>query len=103
MQECTQARVNMIIGCIKCQELILDQKTLCVNKLKVFGLGFISFIWRHPRLVSETGTVALEQAGAQANQFTSAIDRAGNITNFTENRAGKETQKRLVLKLLCLS
>ena len=29
------------------------------------------------------------QAGTQANQFASAIDSAGNITNFTENRAGK--------------
>ena len=76
---------------------------MCVNKLKVFGLGFISIVWRHPWLVSETGAIALEQAGAQANQFASTIDCAGNITNFTENRAGKETQKRLVLKFLCLS
>ena len=29
------------------------------------------------------------QAGTQANQLASAIDRAGNITNFTENRASK--------------
>ena len=27
------------------------------------------------------------QVGTQANQFASTINRAGNITNFTENRA----------------
>ena len=41
------------------------------------------------RLVNETRAIALVQAGTQANQFASAIDRADNITNFTENRAGK--------------
>ena len=60
------------------------------------------------RFVNETRVTELVQAGTQANQFACAIDRAGNITNFTENRAGKsfffsETQKRLVLKFLCLS
>ena len=40
-------------------------------------------------LVNETRAIALVQAGTQANQFASAIDSAGNITNFTENRAGK--------------
>ena len=59
-------------------------------------------------LVNETRTIALMKAGAQANQFASAIDRASNITNFTENRACKfpfflKTQNRLVLKFLCLS
>ena len=29
------------------------------------------------------------QAGIQTNQFTSGIDHAGNITNFTKNCAGK--------------
>ena len=33
--------------------------------------------------------LALVQSGTLANQFASAIDFAGNITNFTENRAGK--------------
>ena len=29
------------------------------------------------------------QAGTQADQFVSTIDRTGNITNFAENCAGK--------------
>ena len=41
------------------------------------------------RLVTETCTIVLMQAGMQANQFASAIDCAGNITNFTENCAEK--------------
>ena len=53
-------------------------------------------------LVNETRAIALMQAGTQTNQLTSAIDRAGSITNFTENRASKsffflKTQKRHVL------
>ena len=41
------------------------------------------------RLVNETRAIALVQTGTQANQLASAIDRTGNITNFTENRASK--------------
>ena len=41
------------------------------------------------RLVNETRTIVLAQAGMQANQFASVIDHAGNITNFTENHTGK--------------
>ena len=41
------------------------------------------------RLVNETRAVALVQAGTQANQLASAIDRTDNITNFTENQASK--------------
>ena len=41
------------------------------------------------RLVSKTCAIALMQAGMQANQLASAIDRVGNITNFPENRANK--------------
>ena len=41
------------------------------------------------RLVNETCTIMLMQVGMQANQFASAIDCAGNITNFTENCTGK--------------
>ena len=33
--------------------------------------------------------IALMQARMQANQLANAIDRAGNITNFTENCASK--------------
>ena len=33
--------------------------------------------------------IALVQGGMQANQIASTIDRAGNITNFTNNRMGK--------------
>ena len=53
-------------------------------------------------LVNETCTILLVQAGMQANQLTSAIDCAGNITNFTESHTGKrffllKTQKRHVV------
>ena len=41
------------------------------------------------RLVNETRTIVLMQAGVQANQFPSAIDYAGNITDLNENCAGK--------------
>ena len=40
------------------------------------------------RLVNETRAIGME-ASTQANQLASAIDRAGNITNFTENGASK--------------
>ena len=43
------------------------------------------------RLASETRAIALVRAGTQANQFASAIDCAGNITNFTRNHAGKSS------------
>ena len=49
---------------------------------------YIIYIYIY-RLVSETCTIALMQADRQVNQFASGIDHAGNITNFTENRAGK--------------
>ena len=58
------------------------------------------------RLVSETRAIALVQTGTQTNQFASAIDRANNITNFAENRAGNsfffslKIQRRPVLKFL---
>ena len=41
------------------------------------------------RLVNETCAIVLVQAGTQANQFASAIDRTSNKTNFTENRVCK--------------
>ena len=53
------------------------------------------------RLVSETCTIMLVQAGMQANQFASTIDCAGNITNFTENRAGKSFFFSEDLKEIC--
>ena len=53
------------------------------------------------RLVNETCTIVLVQAGTQTNQIASAIDCAGNIINFTEDHAGKnfflKIQKRLAL------
>ena len=60
----------------------------------------VAFKW--VSLVSETHTIGLEQAGKQANQLASAIDRAGNITNFTANCASEsffflKTQKRRVI------
>ena len=36
------------------------------------------------RLVNETCAFAIVQAGTQTNQLASAIDHAGNITNFTK-------------------
>ena len=41
------------------------------------------------RLANETCTIALMYAGTQANQLTSMIDHAGNITNFTKNCGSK--------------
>ena len=41
------------------------------------------------RLVNETHAIALVQAGSQANQLASAIDRIGSMTNFTKNHASK--------------
>ena len=41
------------------------------------------------RLVNDTRTIALVQAGMQANQFASTIDRTSNKTNFTKNCACK--------------
>ena len=43
----------------------------------------------YSRVVNETHTIVLVQAGTQANQFASVNDCAGNITNFTENCSGK--------------
>ena len=39
--------------------------------------------------VNETRAIAIVRAGMQANQLVRASDRAGNITNFTENGASK--------------
>ena len=55
------------------------------KKFAAFGHRFIKYI----RLVNETHAIALVQAGTQTNQFASAIDCAGYITNFPENCAGK--------------
>ena len=57
------------------------------------------------RLVNETRSIALVQAGTQANQIVKTIDRAGNIINFPENHADKnflfsEDSKETVLKFL---
>ena len=41
------------------------------------------------RLVNKTCAIALMQASTQANHLARSIDRAGNITNFTENHASK--------------
>ena len=41
------------------------------------------------RLVNETRTIPLVQAGMQTNQFASMIDCAGNTIHFTENCATK--------------
>ena len=49
----------------------------------------ITHLLPYNRLVNETRAITLVQAGTQANQFASVIDCAGNITNFTENHAGK--------------
>ena len=41
------------------------------------------------RLVNQICAIALVQAGTQVNQLASAIDCAGNITNFTKNCTSK--------------
>ena len=43
------------------------------------------------RLVNGTCVITLVQAGMQANQFASTIDRACNITNFVENCTSKSS------------
>ena len=48
----------------------------------------LNFAFKGP-LVNETCAITFVQAGTQANRLASTIDRAGNITNFTENRASK--------------
>ena len=53
------------------------------------------------RLVIETRVIALAQAGTQASQFASAIDRAGNITNFTKNHVSKSFFFRDDSKEIC--
>ena len=73
--------------------MIIDKKTLTL----IHTVANVNIC----RLVNETRAIALVEAGTQANQFASAIDRVSKIT-FTENRAGKsffflKTQKRLVL------
>ena len=55
------------------------------------------------RLVNETRTIVLAQAGMQANQFASVIDHADNITNFTENHTGKSFFFPQDSKIMCSS
>ena len=61
--------------------MIIDKKTLTL----IHTVANVNIC----RLVNETRAIALVEAGTQANQFASAIDRVSNIT-FTENRAGKK-------------
>ena len=53
------------------------------------------------RLFNEARAIALVQTGTQATQLTTAINRAGNITNFTENRASKSFFFSQDLKATC--
>ena len=53
------------------------------------GLKCVSSCGAWSRLVNENHAIVLTQAGTQANQFASAVDCTGNITNFNENHAGK--------------
>ena len=53
----------------------------------MFILLNFAFTWLS--LVNETRTIELVQVGKQKNQLASAIDRACNITSFTENCASK--------------
>ena len=59
------------------------------------------------RLVNETCAILLVQAGMQENQFASAIDCTGNITNFTENRASRSSffseDSKETFPLICVS
>ena len=65
--------------------IIFDLKKLEI-KLTIFTISHVNSQYM---LVNETRALALVQEGTQTNQFTSAIDRTGNITKFTENRAEK--------------
>ena len=62
-------------------------------KWKFSGLPLILAIFQISNsclwLVNEGCTITLVLAGMQVDQFPSVIDCAGNITNFTENCAGK--------------
>ena len=51
--------------------------------IKLVVLLNFAFKWR---LVNETRAIALMQAGMQANQLASAIDRPGNITDFLKTQ-----------------
>ena len=105
MQPFSPAYGRIIIGFLLL--FSLSVVSMC-SYMCVYCQHLITFI---VRLVNETRTFVLMQASMQVNQFASVIDCAGNITNFTENHAGKtffffffqKTQKRLVLKCLCLS
>ena len=74
----------------------------------VIHLFFESSLGKVYRLVNKIRAIALVQGGTQANQFASTIDRAGNITKFTENRGGKsffflKLKRDLILNFFCLS
>ena len=49
----------------------------------------LNFAFKWLRLVSETCTIRLVQAGKQANQLASMIGPPGNTTNFTKNCVSK--------------
>ena len=61
------------------------------------NIVLLNFVFKC-RLVNETRAIALVQTRMQANQLASAIDHAGNVTNFPENRASKSSFFFLRLK-----
>ena len=90
----TENHITKVITTRWTTYVIIDKKTLTLI-LTVANVNIC-------RPANEACAIALVETGTQANQFASAIDRASNITTFTENRAGKsffflKTQKRLVL------
>ena len=83
MQPFSPAYGRIIIGFLLL--FSLSVVSMC-SYMCVYCQHLITFI---VRLVNETRTFVLMQAGMQVNQFASVIECAGNITNFTENHAGK--------------
>ena len=68
----------------------------------------LNFAFKWLKIVNETCTIGLVQAGKQANQLASTIDCACNITSFTENSTSKSffffsRLKRDVIFNFCVS
>ena len=67
----------------------LPRKKYYLEILKKIHPGKLHYQSLIIRLVKKTRTIALVQAGMQADQFARSIDCSGNITHFTENHTGR--------------
>ena len=63
--------------------------TLTTTFDRHFTIEDFTEMGQNTRIINETLVIVLVQARTQANQYASVIDHADNITNFTENCAGK--------------